>query len=110
MQRFIQYKTFTLGVKAKPCSEQGPLVNGYFMKVFYKMNTTTFEWSQEWSSYRGLTVHTNIHLRLRVQLNNSKNQKFEQITLFKMLSKSSSYNAFPMTEVINQISTQILII
>ena len=38
-----------------------------------------------------------------------KNQKFEQMTLFKMVPKWSAYNAFPMTCVINQIIKQVLI-
>ena len=38
-----------------------------------------------------------------------KNQKFEQMTLFKMVPKWSAYNAFPMTYVINQIIKQVLI-
>ena len=47
-RRFIHYyKTFS-------CSEWSHLASGPFMKVFYK--TTTFEWSQGWSSYTGLTV------------------------------------------------------
>ena len=47
-RRFIHYyKTFS-------CSEWSHLASGPFMKAFYK--TTTFEWSQGWSSYTGLTV------------------------------------------------------
>ena len=40
-------------IKIKNCQERPDSVCGHFIKVFYK--TTTFEWSQKWSSYAGLT-------------------------------------------------------
>ena len=55
---FTQANT-TLGKKLKTCQERPHLVSGRFLKVFllddYLPKTTTFEWSQEWSSYTGLT-------------------------------------------------------
>ena len=43
-----------MGKKLKTCQGRLHFLSGHFIKVFYK--TTTFEWSQEWSSYTGWMV------------------------------------------------------
>ena len=55
LQTFISHKTFTVQKETKTCQEQPNLVSVCLIQFFYKM--TTFEWSQEWSSYTGLTVY-----------------------------------------------------
>ena len=49
-QNILNYREKEL----KTCQERPYLVSGHFIEVFCE--TTTFEWSQEWSSHTGVTI------------------------------------------------------
>ena len=63
-KRFTHYKTFIQGGKNQTSSDQLHWTSGPFLKVVgvlqdnHLSKKTTFEWSQEWSSYTSLAAVT----------------------------------------------------